>query len=104
MRLCPLVPFNASNYIFGITGVKFWDYALGGFGMIPGTITYVFIGTTISNIADAAAGKYDRGLPFLILLIAGTILAFGAIVYISCVVSKYLKRIAEGEENPDGKD
>ena len=43
----------------GITGVTFKDYALGGFGMIPGTIVYVFIGTTISNIADAATGNYE---------------------------------------------
>ena len=59
LRLCPLVPFNAFNYIMGITGVKFWDYAFGGVGMIPGTIVYVFIGTTISNIADAASGNFE---------------------------------------------
>lgn len=59
LRLCPLVPFNAFNYIMGVTGVKFWDFALGGFGMIPGTIVYVFLGTTISNITDAAMGEYE---------------------------------------------
>ena len=50
LRLCPLIPFTAFNYVIGITSVKFLDYAIGGFGMIPGTIVYVFIGTTIGSI------------------------------------------------------
>jgi len=104
LRLCPLVPFNAFNYIMGVTAVKFWDYALGGLGMIPGTIVYVFIGTTISDIADAAAGKYDRGPAFLVLLIVGSILALVAIFYVSYVVKKYLDKTLELEEGEKGND
>ena len=90
LRLCPLVPYNAFNYMMGITGVKFWDYAIGGFGMIPGTVVYVFIGTTVSNIADAATGNYEQSTLSLVFIIVGTILALLAIIYISCVVKKYL--------------
>lgn len=103
LRLCPLVPFNAFNYIMGVTSVKFWDYALGGLGMIPGTAVYVFIGTTISNIADAAAGKYEKGTAFLVLVIVGTILAFVAIIYISYVVKKYLDKTLEEQKDADAK-
>ena len=95
LRLCPLVPYNAFNYTMGITGVKFVDYALGGFGMIPGTIVYVFIGTTISNIADAAAGNYESGWLGLVMLIVGTVLALAAIIYISIVVKRYLNKALE---------
>ena len=56
LRLCPLIPFNALNYLMGITDIKTVHYAIGMCGMIPGTLAYVFIGTTISDIADAAAG------------------------------------------------
>ena len=95
LRLSPLVPFNAFNYIMGATGVKFWDYAIGGTGMIPGTIVYVFIGTTISNLADAVAGKYESGTLGLVVLIVGTVLAFAAIVYVSIVVKRYLNKTLE---------
>lgn len=50
MRLCPLVPFNYFNYVMGITAVSFFDYAVGGLGMLPGTLVYVFVGTTIGSI------------------------------------------------------
>lgn len=50
LRLCPLVPFNAFNYLMGVTGVSFINYAIGGVGMIPGTVVYVFIGTTLGSI------------------------------------------------------
>ena len=50
LRLCPLVPFTIFNYVMGITGVSFFDYAVGGLGMLPGTLVYVFVGTTIGSI------------------------------------------------------
>jgi len=112
LRLCPLIPFNAFNYVMGITSVRFKSYALAGFGMIPGTIVYVFVGTTIGNIADAASGNFDGGVVTLVLLIVGTILAFAAIVYVTIVVKKYLnkqlasdrKTLPEPEEKHDTTD
>ena len=50
LRLCPLVPYNAFNYLMGVTAVSFAHYAIGGTGMIPATIVYVFIGTTLGSI------------------------------------------------------
>ena len=99
LRLCPLIPFNAFNYIMGVTSVHFKDYAIGGLGMIPGTIVYVFVGTTIGNIADAASGEFEGGTITLVLLIVGTILAFAAIVYITIVVKRYLnKQLAQDDK------
>ena len=50
-RLSPVFPFNLLNYGLGITGVSLKDYVLGSFGMIPGTIMYVYIGSLAGNIA-----------------------------------------------------
>ena len=56
LRLCPVIPFNLLNYMMGITAIRFQDYMIGSTAMIPGTLVYVFIGTTISDIASIAAG------------------------------------------------
>lgn len=50
-RLCPLFPFNLLNYALGITQVSLKDYVLGSFGMIPGTILYVYSGSLVGDIS-----------------------------------------------------
>ncbi|MEO6827488.1 MAG: TVP38/TMEM64 family protein [Microbacteriaceae bacterium] len=45
VRLVPVIPFTAINYIAGLTAVRRRDYALGtAVGIIPGDIAYVAIG------------------------------------------------------------
>src|SRR6266508_4421449 len=57
LRLSPVIPFNLSNYFYGLTGVKFWPYALASWiGMMPGTLLYVYIGTAGKAAVSAAAG------------------------------------------------
>lgn len=92
LRLCPLVPFSYFNYMMGITAVSFFDYAVGGLGMIPGTVVYVFVGTTIGSITDAATGNYDAGPAGLALLIVGSVLACAVIIYVSIIVKRYLNK------------
>jgi uncharacterized membrane protein YdjX (TVP38/TMEM64 family) len=57
LRLSPVIPFNLSNYFYGLTGVKFWPYVLVSWiGMMPGTFLYVYIGTAGKAAVAAAAG------------------------------------------------
>ena len=98
LRLCPLISFTVFNYVMGITSVSFLDYLLGSVAILPGTIVYVFIGTTIGSIQDAATGNYDSGPAGLIFLIVGSVLACVAIIWISIVVRKYLNSAMENEE------
>src|SRR5437867_5379364 len=57
LRLSPAIPFNLSNYFYGLTGVKFWPYVLASWiGMIPGTFLYVYIGVAGKAAIITAAG------------------------------------------------
>src|SRR5205814_5026869 len=57
LRLSPVIPFNLSNYFYGLTGVRFWPYVLASWiGMMPGTFLYVYIGTAGKTAVAAAAG------------------------------------------------
>jgi uncharacterized membrane protein YdjX (TVP38/TMEM64 family) len=45
LRLNPLIPFNLSNYFYGITAIPFWPYILvSAIGMLPGTLLYAYFG------------------------------------------------------------
>jgi uncharacterized membrane protein YdjX (TVP38/TMEM64 family) len=57
LRLSPVIPFNLSNYFYGLTAVKFWLYVLASWiGMMPGTFLYVYIGAASKAAVTAAAG------------------------------------------------
>ncbi|MEM7593798.1 MAG: TVP38/TMEM64 family protein [Cyanobacteria bacterium P01_A01_bin.83] len=49
-RLSPIFPFSLLNYAFGVTGISLRDYFLGSVGMIPMTITYVYLGSLAEDL------------------------------------------------------
>jgi pyruvate/2-oxoglutarate dehydrogenase complex dihydrolipoamide dehydrogenase (E3) component/uncharacterized membrane protein YdjX (TVP38/TMEM64 family) len=57
-RLSPLLPYFLLNYAYGLTKVKFRDFVLASWiGMLPGTLLYIYIGSTAAGAAALAAGK-----------------------------------------------
>ena len=58
VRLMPVLPFTAVNYLSGLTSVRFVSYLLGtALGIVPGTVAYVAIG---------AYGRRPGSWPFLV--------------------------------------
>lgn len=62
VRLVPLLPFTVINYCAGLSSVRRRDYALGtAVGIIPGTLSYVALGSGAASghrwaVLGAAAG------------------------------------------------
>lgn len=45
VRLVPILPFTAINYLAGLSAVRRRDYALGtAIGIVPGTVAYIAVG------------------------------------------------------------
>ena len=63
LRLSPVFPFNLLNYALGLTRVRLADYALACFGMLPGTLLYVYAGALAGDLAVAVAGADDPSGP-----------------------------------------
>ena len=52
LRLIPLFPFNALNYLLGVTQVSTRDYILGtAVGIIPGTVAFVYFGQSLAMLS-----------------------------------------------------
>jgi uncharacterized membrane protein YdjX (TVP38/TMEM64 family) len=94
-RLCPLFPFNLLNYALGITQVSFKNYVLGSFGMIPGTIMYVYSGSLVGDIAAIGtetvyASPQDSAVKWLI-----NIISFIATVAVTVFITRIARKALE---------
>ncbi|MEX0918533.1 MAG: TVP38/TMEM64 family protein [Candidatus Paceibacterota bacterium] len=69
LRLIPLFPFNALNFLLGVTGIRTRDYFIGSFfGMIPGTFMFVYLGNSLTtfSFANVVIGLIGIGLLIVI--------------------------------------
>ena len=116
LRLSPIVPFNAINYIAGVTGISMKDYCLALIGILPGTILYCFIGASAGGLMEA---EQAVSTPVTIsLIVVGIVLAIIAVFIASYYAKKEFNKIVEeqkrnnsegeadvvGEENNQGDD
>ncbi len=92
LRLSPVIPFNLSNYLYGLTSVRFMPYVISSWlGMIPGTVMYVYLGTVSKAGLDAAAGATERTWQQDALLSVGLVATIAVTVLITHIARKALK-------------
>ncbi len=53
LRLSPLIPFSISNYLYGLTAVRFLPFVLASWlGMLPATFLYVYLGAAGKSVGE----------------------------------------------------
>jgi uncharacterized membrane protein YdjX (TVP38/TMEM64 family) len=89
LRLSPVFPFNLLNYALGLTRVRFADFVLASFGMIPGTILYVYYGKLIGDVTALAGGAaVEKGPGYYAVLVLG----LAATVAVTTLVTRTARR------------
>ena len=85
LRLSPAVPFNVQNYLYGLTGIRFWScVGATAIAMLPGIFLYVYLGYAgRASIEAAAAGEVQGGMGQTILFIVGLLATLAVTVYIT---------------------
>lgn len=92
IRLSPLFPFNLLNYALGLTNVSLKDYSLASFGMIPGTIMYVYLGYLAGDLALIGNKSQPDNMIFHWLIqIIGLISTIAVTVYVTKIAKKALE-------------
>ena len=103
LRLVPLFPFNVGNYLFGLTAVGFWPYAIASWiAMMPGTLVYVYLGNVGRLGVQAAAGEAGRHPLEWVVLIVGFIVALAVTVYITRLAERKLAEQTELDPEETG--
>jgi hypothetical protein len=95
MRLSPLLPLAASNYLYGVTNVSLTAYTLGSWiGMLPGTVLYVAAGS-VSKSAFLDGDSLPLTWWQLVVVL---IVSVAAVLYIGSLAAVALKELEEEEE------
>lgn len=98
LRLSPVFPFNLLNYALGLTKVRFVDYAIAAFGMLPGTVLYVYYGKLAGDVAALAGGAApERGIADYGVLLLGLVATVVVATIVTRTARKALKE-ATGED------
>jgi len=92
LRLSPVFPFNLLNYALGLTRVRFLDYLLACFAMLPGTLLYVYYGHAAGSLAEAAGGHIQKGTAYWISLGVGLAATLVVTTFITRLAGKALKQ------------
>jgi len=102
LRLSPLLPFSLSNYLYGLTAVKFWPYVLASWlGMLPGTFVFVYTGTVGKMFAMAdESGSDVVSNPALVGLGLASIIAI--LVVVGNVAKDALEAMDVSKEDSEG--
>ncbi len=87
LRLSPLIPFNLSNYFYGVTAVGFLPYLLASaVGMLPGTLLYAYLGG--AGKAGLSGGGGGSPLKY-VLLGVGLV----ATIVVTIIISRAAKKV-----------
>jgi uncharacterized membrane protein YdjX (TVP38/TMEM64 family) len=97
LRLSPLVPFSVSNYLYGVSRIRFWPYwVASALAMLPGVVVYTYIGF----VAGAGLEGRERTPAEWTLLVLGLAATVAASVLLTRLARRKLeeREIAGGEE------
>jgi uncharacterized membrane protein YdjX (TVP38/TMEM64 family) len=93
-RLSPAIPFNVLNYALGLTPVKLRDFILASWiGMFPATLVYVYIGSTLADLAQLGDQPPEPNVARHVLLALGLAATILLTVFLTRMARKALGEV-----------
>lgn len=94
VRLNPTIPYSASNYLFGVTGVPFLAFMISsGIATLPGALVYLYVG----QVGAETLGGNVRTAVELGVLAVGLVMTIVAGVYVSVLARLGLAEAEQGQ-------
>jgi hypothetical protein len=92
LRLSPLIPYNALDYMSGITAIPFWAYTVALIGLLPGTVSLCIVGASASSLTDTSSAE-NMTLK-ITTIVLGVVFAAGGIFLVSYYSQRELERVS----------
>lgn len=89
LRLSPLIPYNALDYLSGLTSISFWSYSLALVAMLPGVVAFCFLGATASTLTSTDENETVK----IVTLVIGVVFAVAGVVAASYYSKLELEKV-----------
>ena len=96
LRLSPIIPFNAINYIGGVSSIKLIHYTLALIAILPGTILYCFIGAGAGSLSESEGAV--SGPVAITSIVVGIVFGLLAVFAVSYYAKKEFNKIVAEQE------
>ena len=97
LRLSPTVPYSASNYFYGLTGIRFLPYWITTWAFtLPGTFAYVYLG----YVGAETLGTARRTRLEWSVLVLGLAATVAVTVYLAVLARRSLRRLHDASHPP----
>jgi uncharacterized membrane protein YdjX (TVP38/TMEM64 family) len=103
LRLSPLVPNHALDYISGVTSISLKDYWFALIGIVPSTVAFCYIGATASSVAEGK-DHANHQIQKTTMLLIGLFFAFAGAIVASYYAKKELDKLLNIEEYNNTND
>jgi len=100
LRLSPIIPFSILNYSLALTDITLLQYFLPTcFGMLPGTLLYVYLGSLAGDLAEVATGKAgpNWAIQITIWVVSGVVIIV-AVVFVSIISKRAIDKALKEQE------
>jgi len=100
LRMSAVVPFVLSNYVYGLTAIRFWPYVVASAtGMIPLTLLYAGLGAAARTAGGEGAAADVSPPPAWAAVVFGT--GFAITVVVTVYVARLTRRALAAPAPPD---
>ncbi|HEX5446604.1 MAG TPA: TVP38/TMEM64 family protein [Pirellulales bacterium] len=99
VRLSPVTPFTAINYALGLTSISYRDFLLASWiGMLPGTVLYAYLGSTLHSLAELGRGDALGGTLSQSFFVAGLMATLIATLVVTRIARRALRQASGWDE------
>ncbi len=104
LRLSPAFPFSLLNYALGLTQVTLRDYLVAAFGMLPGTVLFVYYGRLAGDVAALASGaQAPKDAGYYAVLGVGLLATIVVTALVTRTARRALREATEGTDVAAGR-
>jgi uncharacterized membrane protein YdjX (TVP38/TMEM64 family) len=99
LRMSVVVPYVFSNYVYGLTAIRFWPYlAASAVGMVPVIALYVALGAAAARVEGVAEAPPPG--PWTIAALAVGVLITAGVTYYVARLTRRAMEVERGGERP----